>query len=173
MFSRWHSSIRICRNFSARSTPFSRATFFTYTSSMVSVLRWSYQHTVCCTNATSHSLSYFLAWGSFLPSYDPKSLSSHCIDIRYSHCLAALEPHWGCTTKILKTVTFCTRTRCWKYHVKEQLNAHVLVPTACSNTVCTANFWKISVRWTTINPMCDGCSASLYDEYLSSMVHTF
>ncbi len=48
---------------------------------------------------------YFLAWGSFLPSYDP----SHCPltlqghKDRYSHCLAALEPHWGYTTKILKS----------------------------------------------------------------------
>ncbi len=48
---------------------------------------------------------YFLAWGSFLPSYDP----SHCpLTLQghedwYSHCLAALEPHWGCTTKILKS----------------------------------------------------------------------
>ncbi len=46
-----------------------------------------------------------LAWGSFLPSYDP----SHCPltlqghKHRYSHCLAVLEPHWGCTTKILKS----------------------------------------------------------------------
>ncbi len=54
---------------------------------------------------------YFLAWGSFLSSYDP----SHCPltqqghKHRYSHCLAILEPHWGCTTNILKhyqTVTF-------------------------------------------------------------------
>ncbi len=39
----------------------------------------------------SRNLVQLLAWGSFLPSYDP------------SHYLAALVPHWGCTTKILKS----------------------------------------------------------------------
>ena len=119
--------------------------------------------------SSGFSGSLFLAWplkGTFLSSYDPRHcpLTQQGHKHRYSRCLAALEPRWGGTTKILelsvKRSLFFRRY--WTNRTSRQNIKHTtwksssmrmcwyLQRVHSSNTTCKAIFWSLSLAMPTI-----------------------